>query len=171
MLCDSCKTHQASVFLTQIVDGKMQKLNLCEACSKKNGVTDPTGFALADLLLGLGAPQNIELTTTTEIAEGQCPTCGFTQADFKKTGRLGCSDCYETFADQLQPLLSGMHKGTRHVGKIPVRQFREVELTNRLTDLRTTLQKSVMDEDYELAAKLRDEIRQIELLPANQPLS
>lgn len=166
MLCDSCKSQQASVFLTQIVDGKMQKLNLCESCSKKNGVTDPTGFALADLLLGLGTNQEMAVGKSGETAEGQCPTCGFTQADFKKTGRLGCSDCYETFADQLQPLLGGMHKGTRHVGKVPQRQFREVEMTNRLENLRTDLQKSVADEDYELAAKLRDEIRQMEQLPA-----
>ncbi|HEX8371362.1 MAG TPA: UvrB/UvrC motif-containing protein [Chthoniobacterales bacterium] len=150
----------------------MQKLNLCEACSKKNGVTDPTGFALADLLLGLGTTQNVEISTPGETADGQCPTCGFTQADFKKTGRLGCSDCYETFATQLQPLLAGMHKGTRHVGKIPSRQFREVEISNRLTDLRNTLQKSVEEEDYELAAKLRDEIRQLQQLPApNESLS
>jgi len=170
MLCDSCKTHQATVFLTQIVDGKMQKLNLCEACSKKNGVNDPTGFALADLLLGMGTNQILEVATA-DMTEGQCPTCGFTQADFKKTGRLGCSHCYETFAEQLRPLLGGMHKGTRHVGKVPVRQFREVEMVNRLADLRTVLQKSVADEDYELAAKVRDEIRQIEQTPAtNVPL-
>ena len=61
MVCDVCKTNQATVFLTQIVDGKMQKVNLCESCSKEKGVTDPTGFALADLLLGLGAAQEIAL--------------------------------------------------------------------------------------------------------------
>jgi protein arginine kinase activator len=60
MNCDVCKQNQATVFLTQIVDGKMQKVNLCESCSKEKGVTDPTGFALADLLLGLGAAQEIE---------------------------------------------------------------------------------------------------------------
>ena len=49
MNCDVCKSNQATVFLTQIVDGKMQKVNLCESCSKEKGVTDPTGFALADL--------------------------------------------------------------------------------------------------------------------------
>lgn len=140
----------------------MQKMNLCESCSKENGVTDPTGFALADLLFGLGATKNVEITGSDAPADDQCPTCGFTQADFKKTGRLGCSDCYATFATQLEPLLSGMHKGTRHVGKIPARLSREVEITHRLSDLRENLQRSVLDEDYELAAKLRDEIRQIE---------
>src|SRR6059058_2010237 len=83
MLCDVCKCNDAAVFLTQIVDGKMQKVNLCEGCSKEKGVQDPTGFALADLLLGIGAAEEIEKGGSNT----RCPVCGFTQADFKKTGR------------------------------------------------------------------------------------
>src|SRR5439155_20930607 len=90
MLCDVCKMNDAAVFLTQIVDGKMQKVNLFESCSKEKGVQDLTGFALADLLLGIGAAEEIEKGGTSR----RCPVCGFTQADFKKTGRLGCSSCY-----------------------------------------------------------------------------
>jgi protein arginine kinase activator len=81
--------NDAAVFLTQIVDGKMQKVNLCEGCSKEKGVQDPTGFALADLLLGIGAAEK-----SKRRVEHALPVCGFTQADFKKTGRLGCSSCY-----------------------------------------------------------------------------
>src|SRR5207302_3395068 len=114
MNCDVCKQNPATVFLTQIVDGKMQKVNLCESCSKEKGVTDPTGFALADLLLGLGAAQAIEGGNSVQ----KCPTCGFSQQDFKKTGRLGCPACYDTFAEGLQSLLKGMHKGTAHHGKV-----------------------------------------------------
>src|SRR6186713_1976688 len=99
MNCDVCKQNQATVFLTQIVDGKMQKVNLCESCSKEKGVTDPTGFALADLLLGLGASQEMERSTP---AGTWCATCGFSQADFKKTGRFGCSNCYDTFGEGLE---------------------------------------------------------------------
>ena len=54
MQCDVCKTKEAEVFLTQIVEGKMQKVNLCKECSKERGVDDPTGFALTELLAGLG---------------------------------------------------------------------------------------------------------------------
>jgi len=57
MLCDVCKCNDATVFLTQILEGKMHKVNLCEACSKEKGVQDPTSFALADLLLGIGAAE------------------------------------------------------------------------------------------------------------------
>jgi len=59
MLCDVCKCNDAAVFLTQILEGKMQKVNLCDACSKEKGVQDPTGFALADSLLGIGAAEEI----------------------------------------------------------------------------------------------------------------
>ena len=60
MKCDVCQKSEATVYLTQIVEGKMQKVNLCENCAKEKGVSDPTGFAMADLLLGLGATQQIE---------------------------------------------------------------------------------------------------------------
>jgi len=80
MLCDVCKCNDATVFLTQILEGKMHKVNLCEACSKEKGVQDPTSFALADLLLGLGATDEIEKGGLNQ----KCPVCGFSQADFKK---------------------------------------------------------------------------------------
>ena len=158
MVCDVCKTNQATVFLTQIVDGKMQKVNLCESCSKEKGVTDPTGFALADLLLGLGAAQEIEKSGTLQ----KCPACGFSQADFKKTGRLGCAQCYETFAEGLNSLLKAMHKGTHHTGKVPARIAKSIERENALKVLQRDLQKAVADENYETAAQIRDRLRQLE---------
>jgi protein arginine kinase activator len=158
MLCDVCGEKDATVFLTQIVEGKMQKVNLCEPCSKAKGVNDPTGFALADLLLGLGAAQPIEKGPTAQ----KCPVCGFTQADFKKTGRLGCSECYTTFADGLAAMLSNMHKGTVHVGKAPGNRAQKRELAVKIKTLQATLDDAVAQEQYEKAANLRDEIRKIE---------
>ncbi len=100
----------------------MHKVNLCEACSKEKGVQDPTSFALADLLLGIGAAEEIEKGAPAK----KCSVCGFSQADFKKTGRLGCSECYGTFAEGLGSLLKAMHKGTEHVGKLPERAQRTI---------------------------------------------
>ena len=159
MTCDVCKQNQATVFLTQIVDGKMQKVNLCESCSKEKGVTDPTGFALADLLLGLGAAQEIEKGGGVT----KCPVCGFSQADFKKTGRLGCAVCYETFADGLSGLLKGMHKGTAHIGKVPSRLAKSMERVQQLKDLQRELRKAVTDENYETAAEIRDRIKNLQV--------
>ncbi|MEA3209211.1 MAG: protein arginine kinase activator [Chthoniobacter sp.] len=159
MNCDVCKQNPATVFLTQIVDGKMQKVNLCESCSKEKGVTDPTGFALADLLLGLGAAQEIEKGSGVT----KCPACGFSQADFKKTGRLGCAQCYETFGEALTTLIKQMHKGTEHTGKVPQRLLQTMERENQLKELQRTLRKAVASEDYESAAQIRDQIRKFEV--------
>jgi protein arginine kinase activator len=88
--------------------------------------------------------------------------CGFTQADFKKTGRLGCSVCYVTFAEGLGSLLKAMHKGTEHVGKLPQRAYRAIERDDRMRALTEDLEKAVKEENYESAAALRDQIKQLE---------
>jgi protein arginine kinase activator len=159
MLCCICKEREATVHLTQIAGDKMQKVDLCEECAKTKGVNDPTGFSLADLLLGLGASQ--ELDHASGGVEVKCPRCGFTQADFKKTGRLGCAECYKTFGEGLEGLLKSMHKGTRHVGKVPecLRQTRD--LSDRLMGLQKKLNKAIEEENFEQAAQLRDEIKQM----------
>jgi protein arginine kinase activator len=159
MLCCICKEREATVHYTKIDGDKVQKVDLCEECSKTKGVNDPVGFELADLLLGLGASKEIEQSAGG--VEIKCPRCGFTQADFKKAGRLGCPECYKTFAEGLEGLLKSMHKGTRHVGKVPdaLRQTRE--LSDRLKTLQKRLAKAVQDENFEQAAALRDEIKQM----------
>lgn len=158
MQCDVCQSNEATVFLTQIDEGKMRKVNLCESCSKNKGVNDPTGFALADLLLGLGAAQQIEKNPGTL----KCPVCGFTQADFKKTGRLGCSSCYAIFQEGLSGMLKNMHKGTAHIGKAPAAYGKVRERGEKIRSLQGDLDKAVADEEYERAAGLRDQIRRIE---------
>ena len=158
MICCVCKEKEATVHLTQIAKEQMQKVDLCEDCAKQKGVNDPAGFSLADLLLGLGASQEIEQASGG--AEIKCPTCGFTQADFKKAGRLGCADCYKTFAEGLEGLLKTMHKGTRHMGKVPQASQQSRDLSDRLKTLHKKLAKAVSDENFEQAALLRDEIQQ-----------
>ena len=158
MQCDVCQQKEATVFLTQIVGGKMQKVNLCEACSKEKGVNDPTGFALADLLLGMGAAQDIERSPSGV----SCPVCGFTQADFKKTGRLGCSACYDVFGESLEAMLKNMHKGSEHVGQGPGQPDQDPRADAQIRELQSSLERAVADEEYEKAADLRDQIRRIE---------
>jgi len=157
MLCCICKEKEAKVHLTQIVGEKMQKVDLCDECAKHKGVNDPAGFSLADLLLGLGASQEMEQASGGP--ELKCPSCGFTQADFKKAGRLGCSECYVTFADGLEALLKSMHKGTKHVGKIPHALQQTRDLSEKLKSLQKKLDKAVAEEDFEQAAVVRDEIK------------
>jgi protein arginine kinase activator len=158
MVCDICKKAEATVHLTQIVDGKMLKVDLCESCAKEKGVQEAAGFSLADLLVGLGAAEEIKV----ESPGAQCPVCGFTQADFKKTGRLGCSACWETFEAGLASLLKAMHKGDHHIGKVPAKAMHTLALSGRIQELTEELDKAVREENYEEAAQIRDEIRGLE---------
>ena len=153
-----CKQNEAKVFLTQIVGDKVQKVDLCESCAKTKGINEPGGFSLADLLLGLGASQEIA-QSGSGTEEPRCPNCGFTQADFKKAGRLGCSECYTAFSDGMENLLKSMHKGTKHIGKVPTSQRQSRDLTDRLKTLNKRLEKAIATEDFEQAALLRDEIK------------
>jgi protein arginine kinase activator len=166
MLCCVCKEKEATVHLTQIVGEKMQKVDLCEACAKQKGVNDPAGFSLADLLLGLGASQEMEQASGG--ADLKCPHCGFSQADFKKSGRLGCADCYEVFGEGLESLLKSMHKGTRHVGKAPaaLRQVREAQ--REVKALQEELNHAIAEEKFEKAAELRDELKRLLAKPGQK---
>lgn len=162
MMCDVCKSNEATVHLTQIVDKKTKKIDLCASCAKEKGVDDPTGYTLADLLLQLGS--NPESSTPAAAEEGsdlKCPNCGFTQADFKKNGRLGCSECYLIFSDGLDNLLRTMHKGTRHVGKVPFSFRQTQDLSDKLKTVQKRLDKAITDENFEEAAILRDEVKSL----------
>jgi protein arginine kinase activator len=159
MLCSICKEKEATVFFTHIEGDKVKKVDVCEECYKTKGANDPAAFSLADMLLGLGASQEIEQASGG--VELKCTRCGFTQADFKKAGRLGCPECYKTFAEGLEGLLKSMHKGTRHVGKVPESLRQTRDLSDRLKGLQKKLAKAVEDENFEQAALLRDEIKQM----------
>lgn len=159
MTCQFCKQKDATVHLTQIVENEVKKVDLCENCAKEKGVNDPAGFSLADLLLGLGASQQIEEAGDAKGGGLRCVSCGYTQADFKKSGRLGCSDCYDVFADGLDPLLKPMHKGIRHKGKVPGPLRRATDLNQQLLTLEKDLQGAIAREDFEQAAQLRDQLK------------
>ena len=150
--CDLC-SKPATVHLTQIVNSKIHKVDLCEACAQAKGVTDPSGFSLADLLLK--ASLNPEPTS-----DARCESCGFTQQEFKKTGRFGCPACYDHFGAILEPLLDTMHKGSVHTGKVPQRALARRSLFERLTRLESELDQAIRAERYEDAARFRDEIQQ-----------
>lgn len=151
--CDVCE-KEATVFLTQIINGQMTTVNLCEPCSKAKGVTDEMGFGLAEAFLGPA-----QSAMTKQAGEDVvCPACGFTQAQLKKIGRMGCPECYQTFRDGLDSLLKAMHKGTKHIGKVPQRLAKEAQVNDRLSSLRDELASAVREERYEDAARLKHEL-------------
>ncbi len=160
--CDLC-SKPATVHLTQIVNNKVHKVDLCEECAQAKGVTDPSGFSLADLLL------KASLNPAPTAGAMRCEQCGFTQADFKKHGRFGCPQCYEAFSSLVDPMLDGMHKGPIHRGKVPQKALARKSLHDRLSKLETDLTEAIRTERYEDAARCRDEINQVKQAAAPKP--
>ena len=165
MDCDNCG-KPAKVHLTQLVGGKVKKVALCNECAQQKGVTDPTGFALADMLLGGGGEASSVAPALAPVpgagSSRSCPQCGFTMADLKKVRRFGCGTCYATFRDEVNQMIRGMHKGTTHCGKVPDGLMEMHQRNLRLEELRSRLDQAVTAENYEEAAGIRDEIRQLE---------
>lgn len=165
MKCDYCDS-KATVFLTQLAEGQMKKVCLCDSCAKERGVTDPTGFSLADMLLSNFTPgESKEPKSKKERMAGGakvCPECGFTLEDLKKVRRFGCGNCYRVFTEELAAMLRGMHKGQSHVGKVPEGLMESHYRFQKLEELRGKLEDAISSENYEVAAELRDEIRKLD---------
>lgn len=165
MQCDICGKNEATVHLTEIVNDKVTKLHLCESCAKEKGTEMEAHFGLSDLLAGLA-----DIGSGIEPPSGErirCSFCGFTYQDFKKTGRLGCGQCYESFKKQMTPLLKRIHGSDRHVGKVPLTIGKTVKDTKTLQDLKMKMEKAIQFEEFEEAARLRDQIKEMEKKPKN----
>lgn len=163
MLCQICGKNPASVHFTEIHDNKMSEIHVCERCAEEKGMHTPAEqhkFEIADLLAGM-----VDSMTQTEeerVGHVQCPRCGLLYSSFKETGRLGCADCYTAFQFQLRPLLRRIHGDTHHRGKSPQRGQETVTSTRQIQRLHDELQRAVEREEFERAAQVRDEIRQLE---------
>jgi protein arginine kinase activator len=160
MLCDICGKNPATVHLTEIIDEQMTELHLCEECAHQKSLQMEQQFGLSDLLAGLVEFE--KPLKDIESAAVKCPGCGLTYADFKKIGRLGCSECYSAFKKYLGVLLKRIHGSSQHMGKAPVRVGKVLKKKIDLQELRQKLQKAIEMEAFEEAAKIRDQIRELE---------
>lgn len=162
MLCDDCKKNQACVHVTQISSTEKIDKHLCEECAKKYGeiiFNLDDKFSVNDFLAGIFNSGDSETLTPQALI---CPNCGMSYQDFSRTGKIGCSVCYSTFEQRLEPLLRRIHGASSHTGKIPHRSGGEIELKQRIVALRKALHAHVANEEYEQAADLRDQIKEIE---------
>jgi len=165
MLCEVCKKNDATVHLTEIINEKVTKLNLCEECAKQKGAEMEEHFGLGELLAGLtefGETPAMKTPSKEPVVTIKCSGCALTYADFKRTGRLGCSECYSAFQSKLLPLLKRIHGADHHVGKIPAKAPRGVVVATKLQEFRLKMKKAVEAENFEEAARFRDEIKKIE---------
>ncbi len=139
--------------------------NLCQDCAQKKGLMNvflqPT-LNLSSLMSALLGSQLTAPAIPAGGEEQRCPVCGMSYRDFARAGMLGCSRCYKTFEDRLEPLLRRIHGSDRHVGKAPVKAGGSAKLRRELEGLKRDLAAAVRSEAYEKAAELRDKIRQVE---------
>jgi protein arginine kinase activator len=161
MLCEKCNANEAAIHLTQIQDSEMTTRHLCEGCAESLGLSSGPAVSapLADFIAQMGK----SIASESVAQAGTCPGCGLSLADFKRSGRLGCSTCYRTFDVSLRGLLRKLHGGTQHSGKVYLPPDpSETDRTARMVGLRRSLSRAVEAEDFERAAGLRDEIRRLE---------
>jgi protein arginine kinase activator len=161
MLCDICGKNAATVHLTEIIDNQMNELHLCEECARQKSTEMEQQFGLSDLLAGLAEFEKPVKETETAVSL-KCKKCGLSYSDFKKIGRLGCGECYNTFRKQLGVLLKRIHGSNQHVGKAPARASSKRPQKLDLQELRQQLQRAIEQEEFEEAAHLRDTIRELE---------
>jgi len=173
MLCEICHQNQATIHIQEIINGEKKVLHICAGCAAKKSAEDPMlqGFNVAEMLYNLsgqlgfpglnaGEPANANAAAGSE-AELTCPECGWQSADFRRTGRMGCPECYHVFGKVLQAALKNMHRGTMHVGKTPAGKEGANDLTKKtveLMNLQKELEDLVRQEEYEKAAVVRDKI-------------
>ena len=158
MHCDYCGQPDATVHLTQLLNGEMKNLHLCTDCAAKNGINVDEPVSLADLLLKAVPASPAEEGAKPDAA---CPQCHMRMSDFKKTSRLGCPACYDAFAEELAGLLQGLHKSQYHSGKSPSGVKVERDIHERSVQLSHRLKAAIAAEQFEEAARLRDELKEL----------
>lgn len=168
MKCELCNQNEANIVAIQMVNGNPQEIHICEQCAKENsaGFAIPISFqdffqAILDII-NMGSQYSYcDNENEAEAKEIICNICGMTYSEFKKTGRLGCENCYKTFK-QLDTVLKNIHGSNRHLGKIPSKDRTGLGTKRELTILKQKLDEAVKVEDYEQAIQLRDRIKAIE---------
>ncbi|MEM7394868.1 MAG: UvrB/UvrC motif-containing protein [Verrucomicrobiota bacterium] len=157
MICQQCSEKEATVHLTQVVDGQVKKVHLCDTCAADSGFDMDGPVSITDILLGMGGEE--PTIPSPEPIDRSCPDCNMSKADFKKSGRLGCPTCYETFTDDLSSLVKALHRSDQHVGKVPAREGMRVKMSAEIARLQKDLNEAVACEQFEDAARIRDQIQ------------
>jgi protein arginine kinase activator len=156
MMCDHCHERPATVVISQTINGKQTNIYLCEMCASK------TESFLAELnplekFMGAVFDQN----DTKGVNQISCPNCGMTIDEFKKRSKIGCHMCYQVFDGYLEPIFKQIHGNTTHIGKRPEKYKKQIKKLKTIINLQLALQEALEVENYEEAARLRDEIKAV----------
>lgn len=170
MLCQKCHKNLATVRYAEVVNGKVTDLHLCPECLSRQQETAASGFELGGPVpsasgISTGVVQRRLRTERARLkAPRTCRSCGSQLAKVLDSGKVGCTQCYKIFHEEVDPMLAALHGGTQHRGKASrVRDVR-VRLRTDLQTKRALLRSALETENYEEAAALRDDIKQLEMV-------
>lgn len=163
MICESCNVSQATMHVTRNINGALSEYHLCPDCAQKLGMDGLfTGFSFGlDNLIGSVMGGHFG-EISGKAPETRCDRCGVSFEDIVRSGRVGCADCYQKFYDKLLPSIQRMHGNTHHIGKIPAQQSAASARQRELDALKQQLSEAIARQEFERAAQLRDQIRQME---------
>jgi len=167
IFCDECKKNIATVFLTKISGNEVSKVQLCEDCARRMEETTEAANLIAFLpqLLGGVAPSTVDDGAAEDVLGTEpmeCAVCGTSYNDFQKMGNLGCAHCYEEFGETLLRVILEFQESSEHIGKIPGKLSESARLRMQRMELERNLERRIASEEYEAAASVRDQIREIE---------
>jgi len=164
--CEQCGEREALVLLKKVEGGEVRVLHLCEKCAAERGVPEgeeSSKSPLGAFLAAMGTDPAGEPPLSSGAALAECPGCGATLHDFRRTGRLGCAACWTTFEGPLRGLTRRVHGATRHVGEFYLPPGVEhTEQAGVVRWLREQLAAAVAEENFERAAAVRDQLRALE---------
>jgi|LSQX01.3.fsa_nt_gb protein arginine kinase activator len=168
MICQKCQQRNASVHITQIINNEKKEIHLCEQCAQEHkeltmgtSINFTAPFGINDLLAGFLGKDN-KYGSKPKVSSSVCNVCGMTYEQFTGRGKLGCANCYNVFKNTLEQAFKRIHGNTNHNGKVPTKAGSKVRAAREIEKLKNKLNKAVQAEEYEAAAELRDEIRQME---------
>lgn len=148
MFCENCGVNAATTHIKKTVNGVTKEYFLCQECANKLGLSSFNFFDNNYFDLFFKEPSVAKKKT--------CEGCKSTYEDILKSGKMGCTKCYETFKEELTPSLMKMQKSIEHIGNRPKQQ---VEIVDEVKNLEDELKQAILNEEYEKAAELRDIIR------------
>lgn len=162
MKCEVCGLKEAVIHIRQIQKEDVHELHICEDCARDKGLIreEDAELPVTNLLAGLldGPDEEPGAAKPTPA----CSRCGTKLADFRKTGRVGCAQCFQAFESDLRAILSQMAARPRHTGRLPAAAADPAAARADKEELRGELRTAVESEDYEKAALLRDRLREID---------
>jgi protein arginine kinase activator len=160
MKCEICGLKDAVIHIRQIQKDLVHELHICEECAQEKGLIreEDSELPIANLLSGL--LEGKDVTGAVEVKDA-CPRCGLKASEFRKQGKLGCPECFRAFEKDVRAIVSQMAARPRHTGKLPRTLVIEQSTGAKGEGLRDELREAVEREEYELAAQLRDRLREL----------